>query len=99
MFIITVRLKYILYHVLSVVHGMETERIYKKRVGVTFTKSYLECMEYLVDKGIYVDYQDAIRDALRILFRLYDLETFNFHGEPDIVLRVRKDPEPSKSGD
>ena len=48
----------------------------KIRIGVTLTKVYVDALDSLVEKGIYLEYQVAIRDALRRLFRHHGLEPF-----------------------
>jgi len=46
------------------------------RIGLTLTSVYVEALDYLVNEGIYMEYQVAIRDALRLLFRLHGIEPF-----------------------
>ena len=48
-----------------------TEKLVKKCVCVTLTKPYLDAMEGLVRKGVYVTRAELIMDALRRLFRHY----------------------------
>ena len=48
----------------------------RTRIGLTLTRVYLEALDHLVDEGIYMEHQDAIRDSLRKTFRAYGLETF-----------------------
>ncbi|MCW4048681.1 MAG: ribbon-helix-helix domain-containing protein [Candidatus Bathyarchaeota archaeon] len=48
----------------------------KKRLTLTLTKVYVETLDYLVDKGFYMEHQDAIRAALRLLFRHHKIEPF-----------------------
>ena len=48
----------------------------KRRLSITLTKSYVEALDRLVEKGIYLEHQVAIRDALRLLFRLHRIEPF-----------------------
>ena len=50
----------------------------KKRFSVTLTKPYIEALNRLVDEGLYIDHQDAIRDALRRLFQYHKIEPFYF---------------------
>jgi len=52
------------------------ETITKKRFSVTLTSPYLDALDKLVGKGIYVNQQGAIKDGLRHLFRSYGLEPF-----------------------
>ena len=62
-----------------------SEKAVKKRVSVTLTNAYLEALDQLVEKGIYLEHQVAIRDAMRLLFR--------FHG---IAPFFKKEAEPEK---
>lgn len=48
----------------------------KKRNTLLLTDPYQKCLEELVDNGMYLDIQDAIRDALRDLFIKLDLDPF-----------------------
>jgi len=48
----------------------------KKPFSVTLTGPYLEALDYLVNEGIYMDPQDAIKEALRLLFRHHKIEPF-----------------------
>ncbi len=48
----------------------------KRRISLTLTKSYVEALDQLVDEGIYLEHQVAIRDALRLLFRHHGIEPF-----------------------
>ena len=52
----------------------------KKRFSVTLTRPYKEALDHLVEKGVYIDHQDAIRDALRRLFRFHGIEPFTDKG-------------------
>jgi len=46
----------------------------KRRFSVTLTGPYIEALNRLVEKGLYLDHQDAIRDALRRLFKYHGIE-------------------------
>ena len=48
----------------------------KKCVCVTLTKPYLDAIEGLVQRGVYVSHAEIIKDALRRLFRHYEIEPF-----------------------
>ena len=48
----------------------------KKRFSVTLTTAYVRALDQLVEVGIYMDHQDAIRDALRRLFQYHGIEPF-----------------------
>lgn len=50
-----------------------TDRI---RIGLTLTKVYVNALDQLVNEGIYLEHQVAIRDALRRLFRHHGIEPF-----------------------
>ena len=49
----------------------------KRRFSVTLTEPYIAALNRLVDEGLYMDHQDAIRDALRRLFEYHGLEPFS----------------------
>ena len=53
-----------------------SKRAVKKRFSVTLTEPYVEALDSLVDKGLYMDQQDAIRGSLRRLFRHHSIEPF-----------------------
>ncbi len=40
------------------------------------TRVYVEALDQLVEEGIYLEHQGAIRDALRRLFRYHRIEPF-----------------------
>jgi len=48
----------------------------KRRLSLTLTRIYVVALDYLVDEGIYLEHQAAIRDALRLLFRHHKIEPF-----------------------
>ena len=48
----------------------------RTRIGLTLTQAYIETLDQLVEMGLYIDYQAAIRDALRRLFQFHGLEPF-----------------------
>lgn len=54
-----------------------SEKADKKRFSVTLTTAYVEALDRLVGVGVYLDHQDAIRDALRRLFQFHGLEPFS----------------------
>ena len=53
-----------------------SEKPVKKRISVTLTEPYLEALGRLVREGVYVDRGEAVKDALRRLFRHYGMEPF-----------------------
>ena len=48
----------------------------RTRIGLTLTQVYIETLDQLVEMGLYIDHQAAIRDALRRLFQFHGLEPF-----------------------
>ena len=54
----------------------------KKRFSVTLTTAYVEALDRLIEVGIYLDHQDAIRDALRRLFQYHGVEPFSERERP-----------------
>ena len=48
----------------------------KRRLSLTLTRVYVEALDQLVDDGIYLEHQVAIRAALRLLFRHHRIEPF-----------------------
>jgi len=46
----------------------------KKRYSVTLTELYIVRLNSLVEEGVYLDHQDAIRSALRRLFQFHGME-------------------------
>jgi len=54
----------------------------KKRFSVTLTNAYVEALNCLVEVGIYLDHQDAIRDALRRLFQFHGIDPFSENEGP-----------------
>jgi len=63
------------------------------RIGLTLTKIYVEALNYLVDEGIYMEHQEAIRGSLRRLFRHHGIEPFTDKGaEPDPEAAAPSEP-------
>ena len=56
--------------------GIALERNEKTRLSVTLLGLYMDRLDRLVEMGIYLDPQDAIRDSLRKTFRAYGIEPF-----------------------
>ena len=48
----------------------------KKRVSVTFTKPYIEAIDHLIKGGVYVNQTELIKDALRRLFRHFEIRIY-----------------------
>jgi len=53
-----------------------TAEIIKKRYSVTLGEPYIECLNQLVENGIFSSEQEAIRDSLRDLFEKHGLKPF-----------------------
>lgn len=48
----------------------------KTRVSIQLTEPYIKCLNTLIEKGIFNERQDAMREALRSLFQKHGLEPF-----------------------
>ena len=48
----------------------------KVRVSVTMTQTYVEALDLLVDSGLYLARGEAVLDALRVLFKENNIESF-----------------------
>ena len=48
----------------------------KRRFSVTLTRPYIEALNHLVEEGLFIDHQDAIRHALRRLFQYQGIKPF-----------------------
>ena len=48
----------------------------KTRISITLTQPYMDALDHLIEKGIYLEHQVAIRDALRLLFRHHGIAPF-----------------------
>jgi len=53
----------------------------KERVSVTLTKPYLDGMDLLVKKGIYIERQPVARAAIRLLMRRHGIQSFYLEAE------------------
>jgi len=53
-----------------------SEKVEKKRISVTLTSVFVDALDQLVEEGIYLEQQAAIRDALRRLFQFHRIEPF-----------------------
>jgi Arc/MetJ-type ribon-helix-helix transcriptional regulator len=51
-----------------------TEDNKRERITIRLTKRYLELLNLLIDKGVYNSRNEAIRDALRILYEYHGLK-------------------------
>jgi len=61
-----------------------SEKVEKIRVSVTMTKPYLDTLDRLVEEGVYLSRGEVVNDALRRLFRSYEIEQF--------VIPLNKEP-------
>lgn len=53
-----------------------SDKVVKKRVSVTLTSVFVKALDQLVEKGVYLEYQGVIRDAMRRLFQFHGIEPF-----------------------
>jgi len=60
----------------NTVDDPEMPKKVKRRLSLTLTRVYVEALDRLVNEGIYLEHQVAIRAALRLLFRVHRLEPF-----------------------
>ena len=72
--------------VVNTVVDFEMTKKVKRRLSLTLTRRYVEALDQLVEEGIYLEHQVAIRDALRLLFRVHRIEPFY----SDLVEKVEK---------
>ena len=54
----------------------QREKAEKRRLSLTLTRAYVDPLDHLVAEGLYTEPQEAIRAALRFLFRRHELEPF-----------------------
>ena len=59
------------------------ERTKKTRVSVTLTGTYLDAIDRLVEAGVYLNRSHVFNDALRRVFRLYNIRQFEFLEEAE----------------
>ena len=48
----------------------------RERITIRLTKRYLDLLNMLIEKGVYNSRNEAIRDALRLLFKYHEDECF-----------------------
>jgi len=53
-----------------------SDKATRTRIGLTLTQVYIEALDHFVNEGIYMEHQEAIRDALRRRFRIHGIEPF-----------------------
>lgn len=56
--------------------GVEMGMVDKTRYSVTVRFAYTDCLNELVERGLYMDHQDAIRRALQDLFEKHGMDPF-----------------------
>lgn len=54
----------------------------RERVTIRLTKRYMQLLNELVEKGIYNSRNEAMRDALRLLFEHHGLKLTKGQGKP-----------------
>jgi len=60
----------------------------RTRVSVTMTKPYVEAMDYLIERGIYLNRGEIVLDALRYHLASCGLEPFcSIKGTPSLESR------------
>lgn len=53
-----------------------SDKIEKTRVTLTLTKVYVDALDLFVESGLYLEYQDLIRAALRHFFESRGVKAF-----------------------
>lgn len=56
-----------------------------KRYSLTVTGLYVSVLEALVEEGVYMDVQDGLRSALRLLFEHHEIRAYL-----DLIREVKK---------
>lgn len=79
------------------------KKVERFRSTLTLTETFVKALDQLIESGIYTEKQSAIREALRLLFYMHDIEPFRINPlelflaprthEIDIILHVRKESE------
>ncbi len=54
-----------------------SDKTVKRRISLTLTRVYVEALDHLVEEGIYMEPQVAIRAAMRRLFQFHGIEPFS----------------------
>ncbi len=52
------------------------EKIKKTRISLTLTEPYIQGLDALVEKGLFLDRQDAIRGFIRDGFTKHEIDPF-----------------------
>jgi len=58
-------------------------KVKKTRVNVTLTKPYLDALDHLVEKGIYLSKGEVVLEGLRLIFRHHGLDPFKLLEEAE----------------
>ena len=74
-----------------------SEKAEKKRITVTMTKHYIDALDGIVEKGIYMTRSDVVLEILRRFFKSRGIEPFS---SKDIEqLDIELDPDKENSPD
>ena len=57
-----------------------SDKVVKSRISVTMTETYIDALDHLVEKGLYLNRGEAVLEALRNFFRRYGIEPFAAKG-------------------
>jgi len=57
-----------------------SDKVVKSRISVTMTETYISALDYLVEKGLYLNRGEAVLEALRNFFKSYGIEPFATKG-------------------
>jgi Arc/MetJ-type ribon-helix-helix transcriptional regulator len=72
-----------------------SDRSKRERITVRLTRRYMQLLESLIDGGIYNSRNEAIRDALRVLFEYHGL-SLSGAGSPQPATRSMNPSDSSK---
>ena len=53
----------------------------EKRVSFVLTQPYIEAMDHLIREGVYISRAEVVKDALRRLFRHYEIRIYGAQDE------------------
>jgi len=53
----------------------------EKRVSFILTQPYIEAMDRLIQEGVYISRAEVVKDALRWLFRHYEIRIYEAQDE------------------
>ena len=57
-----------------------SDKATRVRYTMVLTRVYADALDQLIDEGLYMEQQVAIRAALRLLFRFHGIESFTDKG-------------------